>query len=188
MLGYIRDRKHQYILKQWPKRESLTLLQKHVVNTPLINPEKVYLALFHIKLELTKNFIKAMDQNSTGLMYLKDKVPRISDATIKEGVFVGPQIRELIQSVKSEDQLREVEKVAQKSFKYVTTSFLGNHKAENYHDMAADLVQSNRAMGCNMSLKVHLIGSHFDYFAENLRAVAMSLESDFTRTFTVSGK
>jgi hypothetical protein len=29
-------------------------------------------------------------------MYLKNKFPRISDAKIKEWVFFGPQIRELI--------------------------------------------------------------------------------------------
>jgi len=33
---------------------------------------------------------------------------RISDAKIKDGVFVGPQIRDLIQVVKFEDQLSEV--------------------------------------------------------------------------------
>jgi len=46
-----------------------------------------------------------MDQNSAGFMYLKLKFPRISDCKIKEGVFVGPQIRELVQKVKFEDQL-----------------------------------------------------------------------------------
>jgi hypothetical protein len=59
-----------------------------------------------------KNFIKAMDQNSAGFMYLKNKFPRISDAKIKKGVFVGPQLRELIQDVKFEDQLIEMEKAA----------------------------------------------------------------------------
>jgi hypothetical protein len=33
-------------------------------------------------------------------MYLNSKFPRISDAKIKEGVTVGPQIRELIQDAK----------------------------------------------------------------------------------------
>jgi len=28
--------------------------------------------------------------------------------------------------------------------------FLENHQAENYHDMVADLVQTYKAMGCNM--------------------------------------
>jgi hypothetical protein len=48
-------------------------------------------------------------------MYLKNTFRRISDAKIKEGVIVGPQIRELIQDVKFEDQLSEVGKAARKS-------------------------------------------------------------------------
>jgi hypothetical protein len=43
-----------------------------------------------------KNFVKAMDKNGTRFMYLKHKLLRLSDAKIKEGIFVGPQIRELI--------------------------------------------------------------------------------------------
>jgi hypothetical protein len=66
-----------------------------------------------------------MDQNGAELMYLKNKFPRISDAKIKEGIFVGPQIRELIQDVKFEEQLSEVETAACKSFKNVTKSFFG---------------------------------------------------------------
>jgi len=53
-----------------------------------------------------------MEQNSAGFTYLKNKFPRIRDAKIKEGVFVGPQIRESMQGVKFEDQLREVERSA----------------------------------------------------------------------------
>jgi hypothetical protein len=64
-----------------------------------------------------------------------------------------------------------VEKAAWKSFKNVTTSFLGNHKAENYCDMVADLVKSYKAMGCNTSLKVHFLDSQLDFFPENLGAV-----------------
>jgi hypothetical protein len=37
-----------------------------------------------------------MDKNNAGFVYLKNTFPGISDAKIKEGVFVGPQIRELI--------------------------------------------------------------------------------------------
>jgi hypothetical protein len=43
-------------------------------------------------------------------MYLKKEVPTENNAQIKEGVFVGLQIRELIQNVKSKDQLSEMEK------------------------------------------------------------------------------
>jgi len=51
-----------------------------------------------------------MDHIGAGFMYLTDKFPRISDAKIKDRVFVGPQIREFIQDVKFEDHLTEVEK------------------------------------------------------------------------------
>jgi hypothetical protein len=54
----------------------------------------------------------------------------------------------------------------------ITTNFLGNHKAENYLDMVADLVKSYQAMGCNMSLKVNFVDSHLDFFPENLRSVS----------------
>jgi len=84
----------------------------------------------------------------------------------KKGHFVRPQIRELIQDVKSEDQLSEMEKAAWKAFKNVT------NKAENYHVMMADLVQSYKAMGNNMSIKVHFLDSHLDFFPENLRAMS----------------
>jgi len=66
-----------------------------------------------------------MDKNSAGFMYLKNRFPRISDYKIKEGVFVGPQIRELIQDVKFEDQLSEMEKAVWKSLKNGTTNFGG---------------------------------------------------------------
>jgi hypothetical protein len=37
--------------------------------------------------------------------------------------------------------------------------------------MVADLVQSYKAMGCNMPLKVHFLDSHLEFFPENLGAV-----------------
>jgi hypothetical protein len=73
--------------KKWPKQASLIPGQKNVVNIPLIKPEKVNLPLLHIK---------AMDQNGAGFAYFKNKFPSISDAKIKEGVFLWPKIRELI--------------------------------------------------------------------------------------------
>jgi len=104
-------------------------------------------------------------------MYFKNKFPRISDAKIKEGVLVGPQIRQSMQDVKFEDQLSEVEKSARTTLKNTTTYFLVNHKAENHRNTLAEVVQSDKAMGYNTSLKVHFLDSHLRYFPENLGAV-----------------
>jgi hypothetical protein len=40
------------------------------------------------------------------IFVLKIRIHRISDVKIKEGAFVGPQIRELIEDIKSEDQVK----------------------------------------------------------------------------------
>ena len=56
--------------------------------------------------------------NSPGFMYLEQKFPKINEAKIKEGIFVGPQIWLLMQDEKFEELLNPLEKVAsiQKSY------------------------------------------------------------------------
>jgi hypothetical protein len=49
---------------------------------------------------------------------------------------------------------------------------LGNHKTANYQDAVQDLLTSYKAMGCNMSLKIHFLESHLDFFPENLSEVS----------------
>jgi hypothetical protein len=51
-------------------------------------------------------------------------------------------------------------------------TFLGNHEAENYHEIVSHLLTVYKPMGCNMFLKVHFLGSHLDFFPENLGAVS----------------
>jgi len=53
-----------------------------------------------------------MDENRARFMYLKNNFPRIRDAKITEWIFLGPQI--LTEYVYFENQLREVERAAQK--------------------------------------------------------------------------
>jgi len=49
--------------------------------------------------------------------------------------------------------------------------------------MVTDLVKPYKAIGCNISLKVHFLDSHLDFFPENLGAVSDDTEGDFTRIF-----
>jgi hypothetical protein len=63
----------------------------------LLLPEKIYLPPLHIKLGLVKNFVKGMDKTSHGIQYVRNKFPSVSDAKIKERIFIGPQNRELMQ-------------------------------------------------------------------------------------------
>ena len=79
----------------------------------------------------------------------------------------------LIQDAKFEDQLTEVGKAAWKSFNIVTTN------GSRCRDKLADTVQSYKAVGCNMSLEVHLLDSHLDFFAAKIwKQWAVSTQND----------
>ncbi|UYV71937.1 K02A2.6-like [Cordylochernes scorpioides] len=154
---------------QWPQNPPC-IGYKNIVNLPLIDSENVYLPPLHIKLGLMKNFVKAMDRNASGFAYLKQKFSSISETKIKEGIFVGPQIRELQQDGKFQNSLNEVEAAACNSFRKVCKFFLGSVKVENYRDIVNDLLLSYKALGFNMSLKIHFLRSHLDFFPDNLRS------------------
>jgi len=88
-----RDKKSHYVNELWPKRTSLTPGEKNV-NPLLVLPEKIYLPPLHIKPGLMKNFLKGMDKTSRGFEHVRSKFPNVNDAKIKEGIFIGPQIRD----------------------------------------------------------------------------------------------
>jgi hypothetical protein len=167
-----RARSDHYRKKIWPPRESFEPGKKNVTSAPLVAPEKILLPPLHIKLGLMKNFVKAMDKEGRAFSYLKEKFPRISDAKIKEGIFVGPQIRKLFGDAQFDSILEGKEKDAWDAFKMVAKNFLGNIKAENYKDLVAQLLLCYQNLGCNMSLKIHFLDSHLDYFPENCGAVS----------------
>ena len=165
-----RDKKNHYVNKLWPKRTSL----KNVVSPPLVLPEKIYLPSSHIKLCVMKNFVKGMDKTGRGFEYVRNQFPNVSDAKIKEGIFIGPQIREMLQNKQFDEDLNKTERNAWLSFKRLCKDFLGYHKAANYQDVVQDLLTLYKAMGCNMSmsLKIHFLASQFDFFPENLGEVS----------------
>ncbi|GBO36279.1 hypothetical protein AVEN_22284-1 [Araneus ventricosus] len=64
----------------------------------------------------------------------------LSVAKIKEGVFVGPQIKQLFRDPKFEKLLRSKEKQVWDAFYQVSTNFLGIDKVENCKDMVEDML------------------------------------------------
>ena len=146
--------------------------EKNVIIPPLVLPEKIYLPPLHIKLGLMKNFVKGMDKTSRRFEYMRNKFPNVRDAIVKESIFIGPQIRKLMQDKQFDEDLNETERSAWLSFKRICKDFLGNHKAANYQAIMQDLLTSYKAMGCNMSPKIHFLESHLDFFPENLGKVS----------------
>jgi len=157
--------------------------ERNIVNPPLVLPEKMYLSPLHIKLGLIKNFVKGMDKTSHGFEYVRNKCPNVSDAKIKDAIFIGPQIRELMQDRQFNKDLNETERNAWLSIMRICKDFLGNHKAATYQDVVQDLLTSYKAMGCNMILKIYFLELHLDFFFQKISAKSVtSTVKDFTKT------
>ncbi|GBL93506.1 hypothetical protein AVEN_59699-1 [Araneus ventricosus] len=69
-------------------------------------------------------------------------------------------------------KLSEAEKAAWLAIKSVCTHFLGNKKAESYEDLVGDMMKCFRVLGCNMSLKLHVLDSHLNFFPQNLGTIS----------------
>ena len=59
--------------------------------------------------------------------------PRLSDAKIKGGIFVGPQISTMFKCESLEVKMNKTEKEAWQPFRGVN-GFLGNKRNQNYKD------------------------------------------------------
>jgi len=105
-------------------------------------------------------------------LYLREKFPSLSEAKLKEDIFIGPQIRKIIKDEYFDKHLQGDEKAAWNSFKFVVKGFVGNRRAQNCEEIVNNLLQSYQKLGCNMSLKIHFLHSHLDFFPEDYGAVS----------------
>jgi len=162
-----RTRGTHYSMKHWPQRQSLTRGMKKVIHKPLIKPSEVLLPPLHIKMGLMKNFLKALDVKGPAFTYLCGKFPTLTFKKVKAGVFIGPQIRQHFKDQLFEAVLSDKEKAAWQSFEKVSNGFLGNFKAANFRELVQDLMDSYEQLGCNISLKMHFLFSHLNFFPLN---------------------
>jgi len=114
-----------------------------------------------------ENFVKAMDRTGSAFQYLAEKFPRLNVAKIKEGVFVGPQIRKLFRDDMFNNRPQGDEKKEWDPFRLVSTNFLGNIGAEKYKELVGDMLSYYHKFGCNMSLKIQMLHSHLNFFPDN---------------------
>ena len=92
-----------YETKEWPTRNSYVPGMKNIQHIPLVNLDKV---LMHIKLELMKNFVKAMAKHHLNdFEFLCKKFSQLSQAKLKEEIFVGSQIWKVFEDPEFEEGL-----------------------------------------------------------------------------------
>ena len=87
-----------------------------------------------------KTFVKAMDKTGAAFIYCIKNFSGKSDAKVKEGVFIGTQIRQLLQDSDFDQALFVKEKIVWEAFKLMAAKFLGI--AENYTELVSNLTKA----------------------------------------------
>lgn len=60
------------------------------------------------------------------------------------------------------------QKKAWNAVKEVINGFLGKHRAENYKHLVSNMLVAFEAIDVHMSLKIHFLHHHLDYFSRQL--------------------
>ena len=89
-----------------------------------------------------KNFVKALHKNGAAFQHLSTVFPGLSTAKLKEGIFVGPQIREMLKHTDFEELLNLKELRAWEAFRSVCSGFLGNTRVPDYQACIEKLLKS----------------------------------------------
>ena len=156
-----------YTQRTWPERQEPVVGENNIQNLPLVNKTQILLPPLHIKLGLMKQFVKALDHEGDAFNFLRQMFPNITEAKLKGGVFVGPQIRKVMKS-DIKNVMNRDERQAWEAFEIICSDFLGNKRDPEAKKLVDNLIEKFHQLGCRMSLKLHFLFSHFDFFKQNL--------------------
>ena len=121
-----------YKKKDWGSRSTFAPGEHSLKENHLVDMNRVFLPPLHIKLGLMKNFVKALPKNGATFEHLSTVFPGLSTAKLKDGIFVEPQIREVLKDNDFEELLNLKELRAGEAFKSVYSGFLGNTRVPDY--------------------------------------------------------
>ena len=68
--------------------------------------------------------------------------------------------------------MSDLERSAWQAFRMIVEGFLGNHRRDDYAMVVLNSIESYEKLGCRMSLKLHFLHSHLDFFRDNLGNVS----------------
>ena len=149
---------------------NLEILKLHMSH--FLTGKKIIYPPLHLKLGLMKQFVKALSTDGDCLNYIILTFPGLSIEKIKVGVFNGSQIWQLIKDEQFTSTMSDSEKNAWLSFRDVVENFLGNIRTFNYAENVQKLLESYKALGCNMSIKLYFLHWYLAKFLENLGAAS----------------
>lgn len=73
-----------------------------------------------------------------------------------------------MKSKEFDEVLSDQESIGWDCIKAVINNFLGKHRSENYRVLIADMLDSFEALNIHMSLKIHFLHHHLDFFEHQL--------------------
>ena len=129
---------NHWIKHDWLLREFLTPGYRNILHPALVDRSNVILPSLHIILGLIKQFVKALNKEGACFKDIQEKFPYMSAEKVKEGVFVGPQIRKL---TKDTQFLSTIDGCGKKSttFAKVVSKFLGNNEDSDYKTIVENM-------------------------------------------------
>jgi hypothetical protein len=90
---------------------------------------------------------------------------------LKASVLTVPQICEFMSDLVFENSVHHLEKQAWHSLKKMN-NFQGNTRRPDCKDIVQNLLEHFKNVGCNMSIKLHFLHFHIDYFPQNLGSIS----------------
>ena len=154
--------------KGWPPRDFMRVGEASIIKELFVAREKIIILPLHIKLGLMKQLVKTLPVIGVCFNYIFKAFPALIIEKLKAGVFDGPQIFALTKDPCFVHSMTDTKSAAWQSFILVTQNFLGNQKAENYHELVKDMLSKFKELGMKMNIKVHYIFSHLDCFPTDL--------------------
>jgi hypothetical protein len=141
---------------------------KNIAHTSLVAVPKVVLPPLQMKLGVMKQFVRALNAEGGCSEHMCHKFTTLTGTTLKDGLFTGPYVRKILSDPTFEGTVSAAEQTAWQASRDVVTKFRGNTKDPNYTNIVNKMLDAFKDLGCNVTLKLHFLHSHLDYFAENL--------------------
>ena len=110
--------------------------------------------------------MKAFDKDGECFRYIWRSFSGLSIEKIKAVIFDGLDIQKLMQDENFILSMNPLEDDVWRRFVGVVQNFLGNRRAANF-EVIQNMPDPYQRLGANMSIKVHFLHNHLDWFPAN---------------------
>ena len=113
-----------YETKEWPTWDSYTPGVKNIQHIPSVNLDKSFDATIAYQARISEELSERNGKTVlNGFEFLCKKFTKLSQAKLKEGIFVGPQILEVFEDPEFGKALNALELRAWHAFKWICSNF-----------------------------------------------------------------